>query len=188
MHTRRSNLRLSSGASFRELRNETSKAQNVFFEPPISVEEVQTRVRFVCAQSHAIARASHAQGIPRWSGAPRPSPSPTRFVSKSRARPPNRSKADPRPPLLVPKQEVHFLAEDEHLDIVPNFSLQGLHLLGGTVRPRALPFPRVASFARVTPRHLPTPTPNPRWSPDAHSTARSARRCAPACRCGSPCC
>ena len=52
-------------------------------------------------------------------------------MSNSRARPPNRSKADPRPPLPVPTQEVHFLAEDEHLDIVPNFSLQGLHLLGG---------------------------------------------------------
>ena len=77
-------------------------------------------------------------------------------MSNSRARPPNRSEADPRPPLPVPTQEVHFLAEDEHLDIVPNFSLQGLHLLGGTVRPRALPSPRVVSFARLSP-HPPPP-------------------------------
>merc|ERR1712205_36959 len=35
----------------------------------------------------------------------------------------------------ISHQEVHFLAEDEHLDIVPNFSLQGLHLLGGTYGP-----------------------------------------------------
>ena len=184
MHTRRRNLRLEVlFASFPR----RAKRLSASISRSLLTSVVQTRVRFGVPSAHAISRASHTQGLPRWSGAPRPSPSPTRFVSNSRARPPNRSKADPRPPLPVPTQEVHFLAEDEHLDIVPNFSLQGLHLLGGTVRPRALPFPRVASFARVTPRHLPTPTPNPRWSPDAHSTARSARRCAPACRCGSPC-
>jgi len=32
-------------------------------------------------------------------------------------------------------QEVHFIAEDEEIIIVPNFSLQHVHLLGGTYGP-----------------------------------------------------
>lgn len=182
MHTRRSNLRL--GAPFRRRAKRFSASTEAVFSAALAIgSNLQTSV---CpAHTRSRGRLTRRPSRDGWERLVRVHLPPG--SCRTPARVSRTARRLTRPPLPVPAQEVHFLAEDEHLDIVPNFSLQGLHLLGGTVRPRALPSPRVVSFARVPPRYVPAPTPNPRRSPDARSTARSARRCAPACRCGSPC-
>jgi len=43
----------------------------------------------------------------------------------------------------IDHQEVHFLAEDEKVTILPTFALAQVHLLGGTVRAGAFPRDRI---------------------------------------------
>ena len=73
------------------------------------------------------------------------------------------------------------MAEDEHLDIVPNFSLQGLHLLGGTVRHPLC----ILLFPFGFLNHVTDPPLLNILKP--RSTVLSAHRCEPAYRCGWRC-
>ena len=109
------------------------------------------------AQRTAISRASHAGPTAMVGSVSSESISPQVRVELPRASP-ERSRADPRPHAPRPHAGLLLAGNEPRTDIVPNFSLQGLHLLGGTKCDHALLL-RVVSFARVSP--LPAPHPRP---------------------------